>query len=76
MHRDCGSLSGNHYRTRYDVGALRPDRVREAIRLAGAADTEGILEQFPRTRVQMLVRVRIADKELWGARACRDRDSN
>ena len=34
------------------------------------------LEQFPRTRVQMLVRVRIIDKELWGARACRDRDSN
>ena len=34
------------------------------------------LEQFPQTRVQMLVRVRIADKELWGARACRDRDSN
>ena len=47
MHRDCGSLSGSHYRTRYDVGALRPDRVRDAIRLADAADTVSIVGTAP-----------------------------
>ena len=47
MHRDCGSLSGNHYRTRYDVRAIRPDRVRDAIWLAGAADTVSIVGAAP-----------------------------
>ena len=30
MHRDRGSLSGSRYRTRYDVGASSPDRVRDS----------------------------------------------
>ena len=84
MHRDRGSLSGNRYRTRYDVGASSPDRVRDSgwqalpIQLISwkYRETRVALGAVPTDPCLGSTSERLVGMELWSACARRDRDSN